>query len=55
MFAVMTESAEGRIFTIYKTLEDARNAANNAACMGYGVTVFDYDEETDEYLEFYTI
>ena len=55
MFAVMIDSAEGRIFTIYKTLEDARDAANGAACMGYGATVFDYDAETGEYLEFYTI
>lgn len=54
-FAVMTESAEGRIFTLYKTLEEAQNAANNAACMGYSVTVFDYDKETGEFLEFYTI
>lgn len=54
-FAVMVEDADGRIFTLYKTLEEAQNAANNAACMGYGVTVFDYDKETGEYLEFYTL
>ena len=54
-FAVMVEGAEGRIFTLYKTLEEAQNAANNAACMGYSVTVFDYGKETGEYLEFYTL
>lgn len=54
-FAVMVEDAEGRIFTLYRTQEEARNAANNAACMGYEVTVFDYDKTTGEYLEFYTI
>lgn len=54
-FAVMTESTDGKIFTLYKTLEEAQNAAQNAACMGYEVTVFDCDKETGEYLEFYKI
>lgn len=54
-FVVMTESADGRIFTLYKTLDEAQNAAGIAASMGYGVTVFDYDMETGEYIEFYTV
>lgn len=54
-FAVMVENAEGKIFMLYKTLEEAQYAANNAASMGYRVVVFDSDKETGEFLEFYTI
>lgn len=54
-FATMIETADGKIFTLYKTLEEAHDAANNAACMGYAATVFDYDIETGIYLEFYSL
>lgn len=54
-FAIMVDDAEGRVFTLYRTLEEAQNAAGNAACMGYDVVVFDYDKETGKYMEFYTI
>lgn len=54
-FAIMVDDAEGRVFTLYRTLEEAQNAADNAACMGYDVVVFDYDKETGKYMEFYTI
>lgn len=54
-FAVMVETTDGKVFTLYKDLTAAQNAAQNASCMGYAVTVFDYDEKTGEYLEFYRL
>lgn len=56
MFAIMYETTEnGKIFKICETLDEARNKAHNIACMGYSVTVFDYDVDTGTYIEFYTI
>ena len=54
-FAVMIETTDGKVFTLYKDLAAAQKAAQTASCMGYAVTVFDYDVETGEYLEFYKI
>lgn len=53
MFAIMYESQDdGKVFKIYKTLDEARERARNIACMGYEVTIFDYDAEAEEYVEF---
>lgn len=55
MFAVMVECTDGKVFKIFETMEQAQNYANNVSCMGYAVTVFDYDMESKVYLEFYQI
>ncbi len=55
MFAVMYEINNEKFFKIFKTQDDATVKANNMAALGYKVTVFDYDSDNDEYLEFYTI
>ena len=51
MFAIMYNSEDGAVFKISKTLEEARDRARNIACMGYEVTIFDYDMEAEEYVE----
>lgn len=55
MFGYLYETEDGKTFKICKTQEQAMEEANNLACMGYEVTVFDYDIETGEYLKFFTI
>lgn len=53
MFAVMYKSQDdGMIFKIFKALDEAMRRAGNIAGMGYKVTIFDYDAESDEYVEF---
>ena len=52
MFAIMYKSEDGAVFKICKTSDEAREKANNIACMGYEVTIFDYDTEAGEYVEF---
>ena len=55
-FAVLFETEDGKVFKAYKTMEEARAAATNAACgMGWEATVFDYDMASDSYVEFFTI
>lgn len=54
-FAIMFEDEDGMAFRTFRTLEEAQTKANSIALMGYPVTVFDYDTETDQYLEFYSI
>lgn len=56
MFAIMYESQDdGKVFKIYKTLDEARERARSIACMGYEVTVFDYDAAAEEYVKFYKV
>ena len=55
MFAIMYNTEDGKVFKICKTLEEAQNRAAGLSCSGYEVTVFDYDIESETYLEFYTI
>lgn len=55
MFGIMYETSDGKVFKICETLEEAQNQGNNIACMGYEVTVFDYDKETKTYFEFYKV
>lgn len=56
MFAVMYKSQDdGMVFKICKSLDEAQERARNIACMGYEVTVFDYDAAAEEYVEFYKI
>ena len=55
MFGIMYEMEDGKIFKVCKTLDEAQIKANNIACMGISVTIFDFDMEKQEYLEFYTI
>ena len=43
-------------FKIFKTLDEARDFATNAVCgMGLHATVYDYDKELDEYIEFFDV
>ena len=55
MFAVMYETEEGKVIKTFKELGEAQEMANNTACMGYAVTVFDYDVESETFLEFYSM
>lgn len=55
MFGVEYTTPEGKYFQLFRTLEEAQDRANRYACAGYPVTVFDYDLETDTYLEFYEV
>lgn len=55
MFGIMYETEDGKVFRIFKTYEEAQTTANNIACMGFPVTVLDYNEATETYLELYTI
>ena len=55
MFGVLYETDDGKVFHICRTQEEAKRQADNIACMGYVVTVFDYDIETATYLEFYKL
>ena len=43
-------------FKIFKTLDEAHDYATNAVCgMGLKATVYDYDIESDEYIEFFNV
>lgn len=55
MFGILYETEDGKIFHPCRTLEEAQHEAGTLACMGYTVTVFDYDIATGNYLEFYTV
>lgn len=55
MFAVMYEMEDGKVFKVYNDLRDAQIAANNIARNGTVVTVFDYDLDSESFVEFYTI
>lgn len=55
-FAILFKDEDGMmVFKTFRTKEEADAKANTIALMGYEVTVFDYETETDEYLEFYSI
>ena len=55
MFATMIQTENGKIFEIWEDLTKAQERANSASCAGYEVTVFDYDVESKQYIEFYSI
>ena len=57
MFGLLIDysNVDGRVFKIYDTLDEAKEAMNNIACMGYRVTLFDYDKDSGEYIEFYSL
>lgn len=55
MFGVLYETEEGRFFKTFDTLDDAHKFARKHTFHGYHPVVFDYDEDGDEYLEFYTL
>lgn len=57
MFAVMFYDHEGesKSIKVCKTFDEAENLARNIACRGYAVTVFDYDADSQTFLEFYSI
>ena len=54
-FTILFKDEDGMmVFKRFETLEEARTKANTIALMGHEVSVFDYDAETDEYLEFFS-
>ena len=56
MFAVLFETEEEKTFKVYADLSSAQYAAQNAVCgMGWKATIFDYDNESNTYIEFYTV
>lgn len=55
MFAIEYKTEEGKVFKIFNDLGEAQVAANNIACNGNEVTVFDYDMYSETFVEFYTI
>lgn len=56
MFGVLVDYGDdGRVFKVFSTREEADEKMNNCVCMGYTVTLFDYDKDSDEYLEFYSM
>lgn len=56
MYAVLIEDHDGKAFRIYETYDEALNAQNNLSCMGIGeVTVFEYDSESKQFIELYTV
>lgn len=58
MFGILYINEDGfRQFEVFDTQDEARERANNLACMGTGadVTVFDYDAISKTYIEFYRV
>ena len=56
MFGVLFTTEDGQLFRIYQDLPSAQYAAQNGVCgMGWKATIFDYDKENDDFLEFYTV
>lgn len=55
MFAIMYNTEDGKEIKICKTQDEAIIQANKISRMGYQVTVFDYDSDSNTYIEFYTI
>ena len=57
MFGVLVDwdGQESRTFEIFQTQDEAAEYAHNTACMGFHVTVFDYDKESNQYMEFYSL
>ena len=55
MFGVLYRDEDGLNFKVFKEQIDASNFANNMACMATEVTVFDYEVDSQTYLEFYKI
>lgn len=53
MFAVLTNNGENVEFKIYPTHEDARAAAISACREGTAATIYDYDMDSDKFIEFY--
>lgn len=43
-FAIMYDTNDGRIIKTFDELSEAQYAAQNVACMGFSVTIFDYDQ-----------
>ena len=55
MFVYMYETELGRTWAFCKTLNEAQQHADNLACMGCSVAVFEYDTDTEECIELYTL
>ena len=57
MFGVLVDwgNDDSRTFEIFQTQKEATEYAENTACMGFRVTVFDYDKESNQYIEFYSL
>lgn len=55
MFGVLYEVEGEKRFIALKTLDEAQAKAHTLSLEGRTVTVFDYDIESGEYMEFYTV
>jgi hypothetical protein len=56
VYGVYNNEDNYNFFKIFKTLDEARSFAFEAVHgMGLHATVYDYDKELDEYLEFYSL
>lgn len=49
------EGDEGKTFEIFQFQYQAVEYAEKTATMGFSVTVFDYDEESNQYIEYYSL
>ena len=56
VYGVYNNEDNYNFFKIFKTLDEARDFATEAVHgMKLHATVYDYDKELDEYLEFYSL
>ena len=57
MFGVLVDwnSEDSRTFEIFQTQDEAVEYAHDIACMGFRVTIFDYDKGSNQYIEFYSL
>ena len=54
MFGILYTADDGaKVFKVCETLEAADYLANNIACTGCGVTVFEYDHDDGCYTELF--
>lgn len=54
MFGIMYEN-DGKIFEVCATLIEAIDRSKELNKNGFVVTVFDYDKDSKQYIEFYTV
>lgn len=54
MFGVLFKTDDGMRFRVYQTLDEAERARQDAVCgCGFDAIVFDCDEQTMTFIEFY--
>jgi hypothetical protein len=48
------EGEAGMGFTLFHDIEDAIAFADDSACNGFDAKLFEYDEESKQYMEYYS-